>query len=78
MSVPLSDPCRSLEHVYQNESANPPTNKQSTVPDFFAGTADVTLDQAITTIDNWYASHPTELNNPVLVVIWLTLVEPNL
>jgi len=68
----------SLEHAYQVKGGNPPTNKQSSVSDFYMGTEDVTLDKAIETIDDWYASHPGKLDQPVLVVIWLTLVEPNL
>ena len=68
----------SLEHAYQQKGGNPPTNKQSSVPDFFNGTEHVTLDHAIATIDDWYASHPSELNKPVLVVVWKTLVEPQL
>jgi len=67
-----------LEHAYQNQRGNPPTNKQSSVDDFFNGTEHVTLDHAIATIDDWYASHPSELNKPVLVVLWETLVEPQL
>ena len=68
----------SLEHAYQQKGDNPPTNKQSSVPDFHNGTAHVTLDHAIGVIDNWYKSHPAELNKPVLVVVWMTLVEPQL
>ena len=68
----------SLEHAYQLKGGNPPTNKQSSVPDFYMSIEDVTLDKAIATIDDWYRSHPGKLDKPVLVVIWLTLVEPNL
>jgi len=68
----------SLEHAYQLNGANPPTNKQSSIPDFYTNIEDVTLDKAIATIDDWYAAHPDKLDKPVLAVIWETLVEPNL
>lgn len=66
----------SLEYTYQASSENPPTERQSTMPKFHAKTENVTLDQAIAAIDRWYQAHPDNMNQPVLAVVWLTLVEP--
>ena len=68
----------SLEYAYQSKAKTPPTRDQSSVPDFFNKTDNVTLDEAIGTVDQWFKSHPDEMDKPVLDVIWTQLVEPNL
>ena len=68
----------SLEYAYQSKAKTPPTPEQSSVPDFFNYTGDVTLDQAIAAVDEWYRNHPDKADTPVLTVLWRTLVEPKL
>ncbi len=68
----------SIEYTYQIKGKNPPTDKQSIIPRFYKNIDDVTLDQAIDKIDQWYQDNPDKLNEPVLAVIWLSMVEPNL
>jgi hypothetical protein len=67
-----------MEYAYQSKSEQPPTPYQSSVPDFFRHTDDVTLDEVIEAADGWYKSHPDEMDTPVLTVIWDTLVKPKL
>ena len=68
----------SLEYAYQSSAKPPPTPEQSSVPDFFNYTGDITLNQAITAVDAWYKTHPDETDTPVLTVLWRALVEPKL
>ncbi len=68
----------SLEYEYQSRTQQPPTPEQSSVPDFFKHTDQITLDQAIQAVDEWYQSNPGKMATPVLTVLWDTLVEPNL
>ena len=68
----------SLEYAYQSSAKTPPTPEQSSVPDFFNYTDDVTLDGAIAAVNDWYKNHPDETDTPVLTVLWRALVEPKL
>ena len=68
----------SLEHEYQSRAKNPPTYEQSSVPDFFKHTDNVTLDSAIKAVDEWYKNNPDKKGTPVLTVLWDILVKPNL
>jgi hypothetical protein len=68
-----------VEYVFQVEAADPkPTSGQSPTADFWNGLDDVSLDELIDTIDDWYAANPNELQVPVLVVIWNEIVEPKI
>lgn len=68
----------SLEYQYQVKGQNPPTVDQSTVPAFYKHSEDVTLNAAIETVDRWYEKHPDKMDTPVLGVLWIELVKPNL
>lgn len=67
-----------LEDAVQSEAKKPPTPYQSSVPDFYRYTSDVTLDGAIQVIDGWYTNNPGKTDTPVLTVLWKALVEPKL
>lgn len=67
-----------MEYAYQSKSKQPPTPYQSSVPDFFRYTDDVTLDEVIEAADGWYKVHSNEMDTPVLTVFWDTLVKPKL
>lgn len=43
-----------------------------------AGLGETTIESAIQRVDAWYASHPQELDQPVLVVIWREIAKPRL
>ena len=68
----------SLEYAYQVKGEAPPTVDQSSVPAFYEHMENVTLDDVIQTADQWYQRHPDKLDTPVLGVLWLELVKPNL
>jgi hypothetical protein len=65
-------------YAYQQGSKNVPTGEQSFIGTLWTNIDDLTLDQCIDRIDSWYANNPDELDEPVLDVIWLDMVEPNL
>ncbi len=67
-----------LEHELQSKAEPPPTPLQSSVPDFYRYTDNVTLDDAIRAVDEWYQQHPDRLSTPVLTVLWEALVAPKL
>lgn len=67
-----------LEHAYQSKAEKPPTPFQSSVPDFFQHTDNVTLDGAIRAVDEWYEKNPRDMDTPVLTVLWRKFVEPKL
>jgi hypothetical protein len=65
-------------YAYQQGSKNVPTGEQSFIGTLWTNIDDLTLDQCIDRIDSWYANNPDGLDEPVLDVIWLDMVEPNL
>jgi len=67
-----------LEYAYQSSVKNPPSPRQSSVPDFYLRTENISLDQAIAGVDAWYADNPSRLDAPVLTVLWDVFVEPKL
>ena len=55
-----------VEYAYQVRGINPPSNEQSIVPRLYEKIDDVTLDQAIRRVDQWYAKNPDKMNKPTL------------
>jgi len=66
-----------IEYAYQMEKG-PPPDMQTTIQRFYEGVEDLSLDQTIQRIDDWYKKNPTEKNRVVLEVVWIDMVEPNL
>jgi len=65
-----------IETAY--ERANPPSDAQSIVPRMVKGLRGQTLDSVREALDKWYASHPDQLQRPVVETIWFELVVPGL
>ena len=65
------------EYLYQQDWG-PPPDRQTAIQRLYEEIDDVTLDGAIERIDAWYKSNPDKLDTPVLGVIWLDMVKPNL
>ncbi len=64
-----------VEYVVQQKSGNPPTDEQSSVRRFWDGSDGKTINQTIQLLDDWYAANPDRLDEPVLVVLWNSIVE---
>jgi hypothetical protein len=64
-----------VEHVFQQQMDDPPTDEQSAVPRYWDAIEDVTINDMVAVIDSWYTDNPDELETPVLVVIWNEYVE---
>ena len=67
-----------LEYLYQGEAKQKPTDDQTVIQRFYKGVDGLSLDELINRIDQWYSKHPDKLKEPVLVVVWHDIVEPNL
>ena len=68
-----------MEYVSQVEHGDPPpTTDQSPTPEFWEGSEGTTIDQALNTLDEFYASNPNEMETPAIVVLWNELIEPRL
>jgi hypothetical protein len=67
----------SAEYAYQKEFG-PPPDMQTSIQRLYEEIDEVTLDGAIDRIDQWYESHPDQLDMTVIEVIWLDMVRPNL
>jgi len=65
-----------IETAY--EGTNPPSDAQSIVPRMVKGLRGQTLDSVREALDKWYASHPDQLQRPVVETIWFELVVPGL
>ena len=65
-----------VEYTYQ--SSNPPTDAQSLVPRAEKGMKNHTLDTVRDGLTKWYASHPDQLQRPVIETIWFEMVVPGL
>ena len=67
----------SVEYAFQMETGPPPDN-QTTIRRLFEEIDDVTLDETVDRIDQWYKKHPDKKDMTVLEVIWVDMVRPNL
>lgn len=65
-----------VEYITQQKSDTPPTEEQSSVPGYWDGLDDETINGLIETIDSFYENNPDSMDTPVMVVIWNTYVEP--
>lgn len=65
-----------VEHAY--EGTNPPSDAQSLVPRAAKGLKGQTLDSVREQLNRWYATHPDQLQRPVLETIWFEMVVPGL
>jgi len=65
-----------IETAY--EGSNPPSDAQSILPRMVKGLRGQTLDSVREALDKWYASHPDQLQRPVVETIWFELVVPGL
>lgn len=68
----------SVEYAYQTRNGNPPDREQTTVQDFFTKIDNISLDETIQRVDDWYQKNPDRLDMAVLAVIWVDMVEPNI
>jgi hypothetical protein len=59
-------------------SANPPPDAQSIVPRMVRGLKGHTLDSVREALNKWYATHPDQLQRPVVETIWFEMVVPGL
>ncbi len=64
-----------VEYVVQQQSDTQPTDEQSSIRQFWDGLEDVSLDELIDAVDNFYQENPDKQTVPVLVVIWNSFVE---
>ncbi len=64
-----------VEYVVQQQSDTQPTDEQSSIRQFWDGLEDVSLNELIDAVDNFYQENPDKLTVPVLVVIWNSFVE---
>ena len=64
-----------VEYVVQQQSDTQPTEEQSSVRQYWDRLEDVSLDELIDAVDNFYQENPDKLTVPVLVVIWNSFVE---
>jgi hypothetical protein len=65
-----------VETAYQ--AGNPPPDAQSILPRLVKGLKGQTLDGVREHLDRWYASHPEQLQRPVIETIWFEMVVPGL
>ena len=68
----------SIEVAWQMHKGNPPTDDQTLVQDFWNHCEEITLDETIDAIDDYYKDHPDEMNKAVIDVVWVVFVKPNL
>lgn len=59
-------------------TANPPPDAQSIVPRMVKGLKGETLDTVREGLNKWYATHPDQLQRPVIETIWFEMVVPGL
>ena len=67
----------SVEYAFQMETG-PPPDKQTTIRRLFEEIDDISLDETVDRIDQWYKKHPDKMDMTVLEVIWVDMVRPNL
>lgn len=68
----------SIEYAWQTHKGNPPSDDQTLVQDFWKHCEEITLDETIDTIDEYYKDHPDEMHKAVIDVVWAVYVKPNL
>ena len=66
------------EYAFQQKSGDPPSADQSFVATLWDSIDDLTVDECIDRIDQWYESNPDDMDTVVIDVIWVDMVEPNL
>lgn len=66
------------EYAFQQKSGSPPGADQSFVAVIWDSIDDLTVDECIDRIDDWYERNPDEMDTTVIDVIWVDMVEPNL
>jgi len=65
-----------LEMAY--EGANPASDAQSFLPRMVKGLKGHTLDTVREALNKWYATHPDQMQRPVIETIWFEMVVPGL
>lgn len=65
-----------VEATYQG--GNPVADTQSLIPRAVKGMKNHTLDSVRDGVSKWYASHPDQLQRPVIEIIWFEMVVPGL
>ena len=65
-----------VERAYQGGNAAP--DAQSLLPRLTRGMQGQTLDSVREGLDRWYASHPDQLQRPVIETMWFEIVVPGL
>jgi hypothetical protein len=66
------------EYAFQQKSGNAPTDQQSFIATLWENIDELTVDEFIERVDNWYANNPGDLDTVVIDVVWVDMVEPNL
>jgi hypothetical protein len=66
------------EFAFQQKSGSPPTADQSIIKTMWENIDDLSIDDAIHRIDQWYENNPDDMPTVVIDVIWVDMVEPNL
>jgi hypothetical protein len=64
-----------VEYLYQEGAKQKPSDDQTIIQRLYDAADGITLDGMIERIDQWYKTHPDQMKEPVLVVIWNELVE---
>lgn len=64
-----------VEYLFQEGANKKPTDDQTIIQRLYDAADGITLDGMISRIDQWYKTHPDQMKEPVLVVIWQELVE---
>lgn len=64
-----------IEYLYQEGSKKTPTDDQTLIQRFFKHSEGVTLDGIIQRIDRWYQTHPDQMDEIVIAVIWKELIK---
>lgn len=71
-----------IANAFEVEAAyyakKPPTDEHSLIPRFGRGLKGQTLDSVRDGLDRWYASHPDQVERPVIETIWFEMVVPGL
>ena len=67
----------SAEYAVQ-KTFGPPPDDQTAIQRLYEEIDDVTLDEAVARIDQWYTANPDQMDTTVIEVIWLDMVRPNL
>ncbi|NML44890.1 hypothetical protein HHL11_14120 [Ramlibacter sp. G-1-2-2] len=65
-----------VERAYH--AGNAPSDSQSVLPRMSMGMRDHTLDSVRDGLDRWYASHPDQLQRPVIETLWFEMAVPGM